>query len=611
MYIWLGGFLAMQKILTILILLLIISFQKECFPQFKTHLDSLCIMCDRSTTDSQKVSSLGKLADYYYIYNLESQGDSVLSQQLLVAELSNNNNLILQALFGDAILNIGASAKSESFNKTVKFVQKGIDFAKSTNNYDYIALGYTRMSFILRKRGEFDKALYNSVLALSSLQNVSSDSIKSVTYMELGNTYLDRGEAISACTNFNNAFDIAVKIKSVQLQSKIHHCISEMYKKLNDKDQAKYELNQSLNLNRSFDNKEGILMDYYDLARLTDEKFFIEESIELADSLHDYKNILNAKRLMLVYYYVVEKDDQIALNYLENEVDLKQSYLNSGIGNYFVTMGNIYFYSGHIDSALYYYKIAETELEKKFNHNLIRINLEQTGECYNLKKDFGEATSYYLKAMKISLMMGDANSIATYSGKLSNLYEKQNDFKNAFIYSKQSRVYVDSLRGLSKMNDIALLGVERENKKHQLELFEQQQHDYNNRNIQYMGITIAIVAIFFIMLFVGSFPVSRLTVKLMGYFFFISMFEFIVLLIDNLLLGHSIHNQPLKLWIIKIGVIAILVPFQHFLEHHVIRLLVSKKLIEARTKFSLKKWWAATNKPSSGDESLDEDSAIL
>ena len=569
-------------------------------------------MCNKSTNDSQNVVALGKLADYYYIYKLDSLGDSVLNKQLLVAELSNNINLILKALFGDAILNIGPSANSESFNKTIQFVQKGIDYAKSTNNYDYLALGYTRMSAILRQRGEYDKALSNSILALSTLQNVTSDSIKSVTYIELGDTYLDKGEAVSACTNYNNAFDIAVKLNSVPLQSKIHHCLSEMYKKLNDDDLAKDELNQSLNLNQKFGNREGVLLDYYDLARLTDEKFFIEKTIELADSLHNYKNLLNAKILMLVYYYVIEKNDQKALRYLENEPDLKQSYLNSGIENYFVTMGNIYFYSGHIDSALPYYRMAEPEYAKKFNRNLSRINLEQIAECYSLKHNFAEATSYYLKALEISLQMNDPNTISIYSGKLSDLYEKQNDFKNAFIYSKQSIVYIDSLRDLSKEKDIALLGVERENKKHQQELLQQQQHDYNNRNIQYMGITIAIVIIFFIMLFVGSYPVSRLTVKFMGYFFFISLFEFIVLLIDNLLLTHSIHSQPLKLWIIKIGVIAILVPFQHFLEHHVIGLLASKKLIEARTKFSLKKWWRAINKPgAAGDESLEEDTAVL
>lgn len=600
----------MQKT-AIIFLLFFIFFPMICIAQFGKQLDSLCIMCNRSTSDSEKVATLDKLAGYYYVYKMNEQGDSVLHQQLLVAQLSNNSNLILQALFGNAILNMGTTETSESFDKTIQFIQQGIDYAKSIGQYDYIALGYARMSDILIKRGKYDKALSNSVIALSSLQNVTSDSVKAVIYIAMGNAYLSLGEAVAACSNYNNAFDIAIKIKSVPLQSIIHHCISEMYRKLDDRDNAKNELNQSLELNKKYSNENGLINDYYDLARLTDEKYFIDKTIELADSLHDYKNLLYGKNLMLVYYYVVEKDDQKALHYLEYEPDLKQSFLNSGIENYFLNVGNIYFYSGHTDSALRYYKIIEPQINKKFDRNLSRFILEQLAECYSLKNNFPEAISYYLKALEISEQMDDATTIELYSDKLSGLYEKQNDYKNAFIYSKQSVVYKDSLREFSKENDIALLGVERENRKHQQEMLQEQQQNDASRNIQYMAITIAIVIIFFVMLFVGSFPVSKLTVKLMGYFFFISLFEFIVLLIDNVVLTHSIHNQPLKLWLIKIGVIAILVPFQHFLEHHVIRLLASRKLIEARTKFSVRKWWAKINKPSLGEEAMEEDASVL
>src|SRR5690242_4269303 len=110
----------MQKIAAILFLFIFL-FQKKCFSQFYKQLDSLCIMCDRSISDSQKVNSLGKLANFYYVFKMNSQGDSVLHQQLLVAEISNDSSLILQALFGEAILNIAPSATSESFNKTIRF----------------------------------------------------------------------------------------------------------------------------------------------------------------------------------------------------------------------------------------------------------------------------------------------------------------------------------------------------------------------------------------------------------------------------------------------------------------------------------------------------------
>jgi predicted nucleic acid-binding Zn finger protein len=601
----------MQKIVIILLAFFIFS-QKSSFAQFSKQLDSLCVLCNKSASDSQKVIAMGKLADYYYVYKLDRQADSVLHQQLLIAEHSNNSNLMLIVLFGEAILNIGSSATSESFDKTIQFIQKGIDYAKSANQYNYIALGYDRMSDILRKRGQYDKALSNSVLALSSLQNVTSDSVKIITYIGLGDTYLGRGEAVFACSNYNNAFDIAVKINSVPLESKIHHSISEMYKKLSDSGMASNELNESLILNKSHGYAEGMMMDYFDLARLTNESYFIEKAIYLADSIDNYKYLLNAKRLMLVYYYLIEKNEQKALHYLENEPDLKQSFLNNGFGNYLQAKGNCFFYSGNADSALAYYTMAEPEIAKKFDTKASRNIYEQIGDSYEKLKNYPLAIDYYLKTLQLSRQMNDAGNIASISEKLSTLYARENDFKNAYLYAQQGDRYIDSLNTLSKGNDIALLGVERENKKHQQELLQEQKLVNNKRNIQYMAITVALVVVFFLILFIGSFPVSKLTVKLMGYFFFISLFEFIVLLIDNLFLTHATHNQPLIIWMIKIGLIGLLVPFQHFLETNLISLLASKKLIEVRTKFSVKKWWAKMKKPASvGEEGLEEDAAVL
>ncbi len=278
---------------------------------------------------------------------------------------------------------------------------------------------------------------------------------------------------------------------------------------------------------------------------------------------------------------------------------------------YLITEGNIYFYTSQIDSALVYYKKAETALHPGSDMNLMRTNFEQIGECQRMKQNYPAAISAYQNALNISLKMDDPNMIAYYSGKLSELYEKKSDYKNALLFSRRFLQYKDKLRELSRQNDIALMGVDRENKKHQQDLIQQRQKEFNNRNIQYVGITIAIIILFFIMLFVGSYPVSPLTVKLMGYFFFISLFEFISLMIDNLFIFPVAHNQPLKSWLIKIGIIVVLVPFQQFLEHRVTRLLASRKLIEARTKFSFRKWWSDLNKRALGKGNLNSDQAVM
>ncbi len=579
--------------------------------QYNRQIDSLTALCHHAISDSQKVIALGNLADYYYIYQFSKKGDSVLHEQLMVADNSNNNNLILMALFGNAITNVSKVATSEDYDKTIHFIDNGINYAKSQNNYDYITLGYIRMSIILRKRGQNDKALQTANIAIQYLENVISDSIKALVYIELGNDYQALNQSIIASTNYNRAFDIAIKINSVSLQSDVYHCLSEMYSNLGNDADAKEELKKSLSLNKENKNYEGIIRDYYDLARLTDENFYINKTIELSDSLHMNKYILPAKQLKLAYIEVIEQNTDKALQYLETEADLKQSYLNNGIAVYYEAIANIYFYTNKIDSALRYFKLAEYDFLKNYDPKLSRDIFRGIAQCYELLNDLPNAIGYYTKALQVSKSINDAVAIVDISSLLSNLYSLQNDYKKAFFYSKQSITYKDSLRDLSKGRDLALLNVDRENIKHMEELKQQQQKLNRARNIQYMAITIVICIVFLCMLVAGMFPISRLTIKLLGYFFFISLFEFIVLLIDNKFLANAVHGEPLKLWVIKIALIALLVPVQHFMERGLINFLASRKLLKARTSFSFANFWRKLKPSKINNSDVEEDSAVL
>lgn len=602
----------MQKIVSILLLLFIFLFENKSVGQLRQHLDSFCVLCNRASSDSEKVDKLGKLAGYFYMFKLSRQADSVLQQQLLIAQLSDNKNLILNTFFGPAILNMGTSVEKGDFDNALQFLDKGIDYARTNNEFDYLAAGYARKADLLRKCGKTDPALANAVLALSALESVSSDSIRAVCYISLGDIYLEKKDAVTACRNYNNAFDVALKINSVPLQSKVYHCLSKMYKQLGDNKQATEELNKSYNLNRKFGNREGLVLDYYDLATVSDEKYFIEQAIDLADSLKSYGSLLNAKRLMLVYLYVIEKDAPKALAYLESEPDLKESFVNNGRGNYLQMIGNLYFWSGHPDSALQYYRKAKAEIMAKNDDKSSMIILTQVADSYFKLKEVDSALRFYAQARDLSIRIDDAQQKASITESMSNCFSLKSDFKHAYAYMKESRHLSDSLKLLAAPSDITLLKVDRENKKHEMELQQIARMENNKRNLQYMAITVALVIVFFIMLLIGSFSVSKTTVRLFGYFFFISLFEFIVLLIDNLFLTHATHNQPLKIWLIKIGLIGLLAPFQHYLETNMISLLASKRLIEARSKLSLKKYWDRITKPSlKSEEGLEKDTAVM
>jgi tetratricopeptide (TPR) repeat protein len=600
----------MAKLMNIFIVWFIIS-QNPCAAQFYKKADSLNQICDAAVSDSDKVIALGKLAQFYITYQMENQGDSVLQEQLHIAELSDNKDLVFATLFGDAITSVTRLTGKENYNRTITFIQKGIDYARSKNQYDYIALGYSRMANILRKRGENDKALYNANLGLSFLPNTMSDSIKAVVYIELGDSYMAKGDALNAFTNYNNGFDIGLKSGNITIQSMAYYRFASLYRNLGKDDEAKVQLLKSLDLNKQHQNNKGLVKDYIELSKLTEEKEYIQRAISLAKALHLDNDLLQAKRIMLAFYEVKEKNSRLALHYLETEPDLKQTYINLSTAHYNWVKGSIYHYSNNIDSALYYLKLAEPELVSNFGISTAKDFLYELAQCYELKKDIPKAIEYYEKAIGLSGQIGDPTSIAYISESLSSLYEQQGNYKTSLAYARQATNYRDSLSNLSKERDIALLDVDREKRRHEAELIAENERQVRSRNLQYIAITIAITAVFILMLIIGMFPVSKVTIKMLSFFAFICLFEFIVLVIDNTVLSFT-HGQPLKLWLIKIFLIACLVPLQHSLEHGLTKFLASRKLLEARNKFSLKKWMRSSAKPVPvKDEDFEEDTAVL
>ena len=111
-----------------LILLLSTSlFHGTSVAQFSHKIDSLLTIYNRAASDSDKVVACGKLAEYYYIYQLDKEGDSVLQEQLKIAEISQNKNLFLTAFFGNAVMNISDWGRKETFDRALQFVNKGLD----------------------------------------------------------------------------------------------------------------------------------------------------------------------------------------------------------------------------------------------------------------------------------------------------------------------------------------------------------------------------------------------------------------------------------------------------------------------------------------------------
>jgi len=539
----------------------------------------------QAKNDEERVVALSDLAELYSVYKDYKKADSVLEKQMLLAELSQDEDLILETISCSAISDIATWSTKETFDHAIVFLQRALNYAKQQANNKLEAVAYLKMASLLRKRTLFDKAMEQITLAFSLLDK-KQDSLKSVLYLELGQSFLGKGDAVSAYKNFNTAYDISYSIKNTPLQSVIWHEFAELYKNLGDTALARNALFESYRINEKNNYAPGLLSDYIDLFRLTDAIDFLNKALFLSDSLNSFSNRLYCKRLMLSYLMVVEKNSEKALTYLQNNTDLQLYYANRGLPNY--NIGAIYHYTGQYAEAINYYLLDEPAILKTFDAAVQLSYFGEVADCYSQLNKNEKAIEYYEKAFALSKTSGGVNTKALVTSKLAQLFAKTGNYKSAFDYSQVYLTYSDELKALAKQREVTLLGLEREKRKHEKDLQAIADEELRRRNLQYTGISLATVFLFVLLLVFGMFPVSKVTIRMLNFFSFICLFEFIILLIDNWL--HDItHAEPLKIWLAKIFIIAILLPLHHTLEHVAVKFLSSQKLQKFRRNLSIKK----------------------
>jgi tetratricopeptide (TPR) repeat protein len=110
----------------------------------------------------------------------------------------------------------------------------------------------------------------------------------------------------------------------------------------------------------------------------------------------------------------------------------------SGQSTVHANMGNAYFYLHDLEKALYYYKIAVSDLKKapdKANKESRLANCyNNLGSIYCSKGDFVFGRTYFNLAYQIWGKSGDSLSIAYILNNYANIYYEQKKMDSAFFY---------------------------------------------------------------------------------------------------------------------------------------------------------------------------------
>ena len=558
-------------------------------------------------SDTGRIHSLSLLADYYFANKDFKKGDSVIERQIMLAEASLDEKLILSTLFGNPGYNYTHTYTRDRLHSTRDYITKALNYAKSAGLTDYVAMANANFAALYNADGKSNEAFWYANLGFTTALNTNNDSAKVICALELGYTYQQKSNILMAFKTYTNANDIASQEGNEKLQPLVFQYISAMYKKLGKNEIAKNYLFRGLQVNKKLNNIKGQIEDYIALAKVVDympSKEYLTEAINLSETTNNFLLAIEAQKILYSYMMVMDPvDDNI--RYLNKNNELKNYFSNTGPGYLNWILGETYLYGKRPDTAINYYINSEKAFNEGYDLTTKKNFFGELADCYKSAGNVPLAINYYEKAISLCKSASDLRAVKSHAGTLRALYSQQSDYKKAFESSIIYDRYKDSVDMLSKENELTLIELDNETKRIKQEQELAKERERRRHNLQYMGITIIVATVFVFLIVIGMFRVSKLTIRTMGFFSLIFLFEFIVLVLDAWI-HHITHGEPMKVWLIKIGIISILFPLHHYIEERLIHYLLSRKLITIRNRISLQRWLSKQKKSSSGNPEEDD-----
>jgi tetratricopeptide (TPR) repeat protein len=552
--------------------------------------DSLKKGLTLARTDAGKAYELSELSNYYLGLN-NDLSDQYGKQAIEVAELSRDRKLIALTYIrtGNTCLNMGRlEGKIQLGLEKFQYAEK---VARDNGLDEELAYCYIGLSRVFRAKGEYDKSLNYNNLALSIASASGDDSLKVVAYNSTGNIYRRRNEKLLAFRNYLEALNVAELSKKDDLLVLVYNNLSDFYVGIEDYDKAIDFDMKTLALHRKNGDRYDILDDYDNIGRMFTAKKQIdlglkmfESAIALADSLH-FPNYNINTYLSIANMYFSDNDVLKGMRYLNDHEQILHFFISSGM-SFFIDegYGGIYTELGNYDSAQYFFKKAEPEMERKASQSVKFDFYRQYATFYKMKGDNSQSIDYFMKARKIGVDMNDISLLQTCDKNLDTLYGRTGDFKTAYHYNTEYNKWTDSLRTMSKETDLLKLEVDNDNRRRERLAREEEENTVRRHNIQYMGLTAGLAGLFIVLVMLGFFMISPRTIRALGFFSFIFLFEFIILLTDKQIHEWT-HGEPWKVILIKIFLAAVLLPLHHWLEHKVIHYLTSRRKISGGISF--------------------------
>lgn len=523
------------------------------------------------------------------------EADDYGRQIIELAEESRNRKLMIDAYLSNGTRCSYYAGVSDYAQRAIGYYNKALDIAR-LNKLDEQKVGaLVKLAYVYLNIPDKDKALSYVNQAATVVASLQNDSIMVELENVSGNVYVARNDKILGLSHYLNGLRIAESLKAPVGPKILRACylnLSNFYIGIEDYDKAlDYQMLAMKKLDeiterfvpyqRAIDmNSIGKLYGYKKNEDIAVTYF--TRSIAMSDSLN-FSSLKVPAYISILEQYMRSDKPQRALEYLNSQdgKNLKAYMTQFGFAsNVDMSYGSIYSKMGVYDSAKFYFERASGFYEKSSNQFGRMYFYNNYAYMYKRMGDYKNAIEKWILVKEISDKLGQLEMAENAAKQLDTLYQRTGDFQQANAYNSIYYKYKDSLQVLNKEKELAQLEAADEQQRQARRDREAEEQKLRRNNIQYMAITVGIAVLFIALVVLGMFKVSATTIKMIGFFVFIMLFEFIFLLFKTKIKAIT-HGEPLKDLLFMIGLAALLLPLHHWLEEKAIHYLTSHNRLTA------------------------------
>lgn len=546
---------------------------------------------ERAPGVEMRIRLLDSLSIFYFTSGADSMGEMYAQRKYLLARSTRHKPLEALALYtnGASRLLHGGRFTEAQARSSADWLTRAVKLAQQENLPYYEAASYLRLAELhLQPAGlDIGKSLEYAHLAQNLASSLSNDSLHILSQLAIASVHAYKKNSIIAFRYLANAMKMEQAANSYAVRHEIYHAFSQFYSSLNDLKNTIVYAEKALRLSQ--DNEpvrhEEVYENLFQMGRIYFDASDFEMSISYFQQAYEYakKHVPEHSKLAACLARIHTAFFRMEAYGKADSLDRAHPELLTAMqmrGLQFLRYNNLaekHMRQKQYDSAAYYSALAASHPNVTPTDRYIA--LDQMARVNLLSGNYRGAALVADSMLKIAQRAENLEHIKTSYNLLDTAYFLMGDFENAYRNKFLHNVIRDSIQALNQERALSLLEVSIENERVQMELQREQERVQRRHQLQYIAITVVTALVFLLLVLMGVFSSSRFIIKAFGFFAFILLFEFVILIADHKIHAWT-HGEPWKVLAIKIGLIAILFPLHHYLEAKVVHHLINRTKVQ-------------------------------